>query len=126
MKKDIKPLNYFPGLFDEFKNNPNLDDWCEHFPEIMLGLGFDLADTDCIDEAIAKYNLKLHEPTNRKEEYRNILYVLEHSNQKTIGDILFSYWRYFTHWTIYGYDKYDSDLCIRMLNLLEQSYLGYN
>ena len=123
MKKDIKPLNYFPGLFDEFKNNPNLDDWCEHFPEIMWGLGFDLADTDCISKVIAKYNLKLKEPTNKREEYKNILYILEHSDQKIRGDILFSYWRYFTHWSMTGYDRYDADLCQRLLILLEETYM---
>ena len=123
MKENVEPIEYYPGIFNEFKNNNNLDSWCENFPEIMWGLGFDLAENDCIDKAANKCGLQLKQPTNRKEEYRNILYILEHSDQKTIGDVLFSYWRYFTHWAWNGYDKYDADLCQRLLILLEETYM---
>ena len=122
MKEDIKPITYCIGIFDEFKNNSNLDEWSNRFPEIMWGLGYDLAETDCIDKVIAKYHLNLKSPTNKREEYKNILYVLEHSDQKTRGDMLFSYWRYFSHWSMNGYDEYDADLCQRLLILLEDTY----
>ncbi|SHJ50971.1 hypothetical protein [Pseudobutyrivibrio xylanivorans] len=123
MKDDVIPLEYHPGIFDKYKNNTNLDDWCDGFPDVMCGLGFDMDAGESFLAFKESCGLHIKPANNRRNEYRNILYLLEHAERQIIGNYLFSEWRYFTHWSLGGYDEYDSDLCIRILNLLESTYI---
>lgn len=118
----IPEMNYYPGIFDEFKNNSNLDDWCDKFPDVMWKLGFDMDSNESF-AVFKKYcEIELKVPKTRQDEYRNILYLLEHANRHIIGNYLFSEWRYLTHWSMCGFDKYDSDFCQRIIKLLEKTY----
>ena len=40
---------------------------------------------------------------------------------QVVGNCLFSYWRYYTHWA-YCYDEYDIDFLRRIITILEEKY----
>ena len=114
-------IDYYEGLFDKYKNNPDLWGWADDFPQVMLGLGFDLNGEEPYIIA-KKLGLKLKEPSNKREDRRNVLYILEHASRKQVGNYLFSIWRFYTHWNLAGYNKYDADFVIRILKILEDKY----
>ena len=78
---------------------------------------------DCF-ELFNKYlddnNIAIEEKTKR-EEKRKVLYVLEHADRNNVGNYLFSYWRWLTHWA-YSYDEYVVDFLKRIIKVLEDSY----
>ncbi|SEF62053.1 hypothetical protein SAMN02910276_00644 [Butyrivibrio sp. Su6] len=121
MHEGIEPLVYNPGIFDKYKENNNLDSW-EDFPDLMWGLGFEMDCEESFHEYERNCGLKLKEPTNEREEKRNRLYVLEHADRQVVGNELFSYWRYLTHWSMGGYTDYDVDFLKRAIKILEEKY----
>ena len=121
MKENIKPINYYQGIFDKYKDNDDLDSWMD-FPDLMWGLGFDINFEVPFEEYVKTLNIKIKEPKNERENKRNILYILEHSDRQIVGNYLFAYWRFLTHWTFYGYTDYDVDFIKRIIKILEDSY----
>ena len=121
MHGDVKPIEYYPGIFDKYKNNDNLDSWTD-FPELMCGLGFDMDCEKSYYEFVKHCELDLKEPQNEREDKRNRLYVLEHADKQIVGNELFSYWRYLTHWSMCGYSEYDVDFIKRVIKILEDKY----
>jgi len=122
MHDGIRPVDYYPGIFDKFKENKDLDSWLD-FPNLMWGLGYEVDCEESFNEFKKNCGLKLKEPKNEREEKRNRLYVLEHADRQIVGNELFSYWRYLTHWTMYGYSEYDVDFIMRVIKILEDKYL---
>ena len=118
--KDIKPVKYQPGIFDKFKIMDDLYYWYG-FPELMWGLGFEMDCGHSFEEYRAKSILSLPESHTDREEKRNILYLLEHADLQIVGNALFSYWRYYTHWAL-QYNIYDVDFLRRIIVILEARY----
>lgn len=116
-----EPIIYKKGMFAPYKANHNLDAW-DGFPEMMWGLGFEMDTFKTYDEFLKNSDLKLKEATNERQNKRNSLYVLEHADRQIVGNYLFSYWRYLTHWTIGGYTPYDIDFLLRIIEILEKTY----
>ncbi len=116
MKKE--PANkYTPGMFHLFKIVDNLEYWTG-FPEMMWGLGYEMDACNSFEEYRKNSKLKLKEPHSKRENYKNILYLLEHTPRQIVGNYLFSEWRYFTHWS-WGWDHYDVDFLRRIIEILE-------
>lgn len=123
MKKDAKPIKYCEGLFEPFKNNPNLDTWIDdNFENIMWGLGYEMDVLESYNEYMENSSLKVKAPKSDREKKRNDLYYLEHAPLQIVGNFLFSYWRYLTHWTMYGFTEYDVDFLLRVIDILENKY----
>ena len=123
MKDNVRPIEYYPGLFRKYKTNPDLDWWVEDgFDEVLWGLGYDMDCHDSFKKFIEESPLKVKEPKSDRERRRVMLYYLEHAPRQVIGNCLFSEFRYHTHWSPVGYDKYDVDLLVRIINLLEHKY----
>ncbi len=120
-QKDKAKLVYSPGIFDLYKIENNLDNW-DGFPELMWGLGFEMDSGVSFEEYRSNSKLKLKEAQTPREENRNKLYLLEHASLQIVGNFLFSYWRYLTHWS-YGYNKYDVDFLRRVIGILESKYI---
>ena len=110
------PIKYYRGLLDKYLEEQNCDHW-EHFPEVMWGLKFEM---DC-GESFEKYKvncgLDYEETHSRRDRIRNDLYILEHAPVQIVGNYVFSYWRYLTHWTMGG-DNFDEDFLRRSLQIL--------
>lgn len=119
MKEGCRPVEYYLGIFDKYKKDDNLESWLD-FPDIMWGLGFDIDAKEPYDIA-KELGLKLKEPKSEREKKRNILYILEHAERQVVGDYLFAYWRYLTHWC-YGYDQYEVNFVKRIITILETKY----
>lgn len=118
-------MNYYPGIFDKFKNEQNIERWdlgdsCS-FPELMWGLGFEMDGYKSFEKYCIDNNIDIPANKTQREGRRQILYILEHAPINIIGNYLFSYWRYLTHWS-FGYDKYDEDMLKRILVILEKKY----
>lgn len=121
MHKGIKPVEYYHGIFDKYKESSSLDSWLD-FPELMWGLGFEMDCGESYQEFLKICGLNLKEPKNEREEKRNCLYALEHADRQVVGNELFSYWRYLTHWSMNGYTEYDVDFVKRVIKILEDKY----
>lgn len=122
MHDGIKPVDYYPGIFDKYKIQSNLDKWTElDFPEIMWGLGYEMDCEKSFEEYVKQTSLKVKAAKNEREERRNILYLLEHAERQIVGDYLFSHFRYLTHWAYY-YNEYDVDFLRRIIRILEDCY----
>lgn len=122
MMESIKTIDYIPGIFEKYKSDSNLDNWCEEFPDMMWALGYDMDCCHSFEEYAENCKLNLKTPKNEREKKRNILYMLEHADRQIVGNYLFSYWRYLTHWTLYGYDEYEVDFVMRVIKILEDKY----
>ena len=122
MKKNKKTIDYNPEIFDKYKSEPNLDMWCQGFPEMMWALGYEMDCCHSFEEYADTCELDLKTPKNSREEKRNILYLLEHADRQIVGNYLFSYWRYLTHWAMYGPDKFEVDFVMRIIRILEDKY----
>lgn len=114
-------MEYYEGIFNQYKNESNLDQWNElGFSELMWGLGYEM---DCC-KSFEKYTdhslLQIKPAHNEREEKRNNLYYLEQADRQIVGNYLFSYWRYLTHWSISGYTEYDVDFLVRIIRILEE------
>lgn len=116
-------ISYHPGIFDVFKNNPNPDLWNEdHFPEIMWGLGYEMDAGKSFEDYVANSPLSVKEPKTERQRKQNDLYYLEHAPRQIVGNFLFSYWRYLTHWAM-GYNpEYEFDFLCRVIVILEGKY----
>ena len=66
--------------------------------------------------------LKLKPAGSKREERRNILYLLEHADRQIVGNYLFSTWRDYTHWCIPYGDEYATDFLRRIIAILESKY----
>ncbi len=116
-------MEYQEGVFEQYKNEPNLDNWIDlNFPELMWGLGYEMDCGESFAEYIKNSPLKVASATTEREEKRNYLYYLEHANRQIVGNYLFSEWRYFTHWSMSGYTEYDVDFLMRIVKILEDKY----
>ena len=122
MKENVSHIDYSPGIFDKFKNEKNLDEWCKDFPDLMWGLGYDMDCHASYNDFLTSSNLVLTEVHSKREEYRNCLYALEHAPRQVVGNFLFSQWRFYTHWCLGGYDEYDVDFLMRIIKILEDDY----
>ena len=120
MQNSVKKVEYYKGIFDKYKTEENLDYWPD-FPEVMWGLGFEMDCLHSYDDFEKHSGLTLKVPKNDRERRKNYLYVLEHADRQIVGNFLFSYWRYLTHWS-YGYTEYDVDLLRRVIAILEKTY----
>lgn len=126
MPEDIEQIEYSEGMFDCFKNEQNLDKWIElGFNLIMWGLGYEMDCCESFQEYIVASSLKVKTANSEREKKRNWLYYLEHAPRQIVGNYLFSYWRYLTHWA-YSYDKYDVDYLVRIIKILEKLYAEEN
>lgn len=121
MHEGIEPIEYYHGIFNKYKENSNLDSQLD-FPDLMWGLGFEMDCEESYQEFLKTCGLNLKEPKNEREEKRNRLYVLEHADRQVVGNELFSYWRYLTHWSMGGYTEYDVDFIKRVITILEEKY----
>ena len=115
-----QPINYYQGIFDKYKNEPNFEHW-EHFPETMWRLGYEMDCGESFEDFLKNSELKLSEVHSERQEKRNNLYVLEHSDRQIVGNYLFSYWRYLTHWAM-GRSEFDIDYLKRIIAILERAY----
>ncbi len=120
MHKRVEPVNYHPGIFDKYKENNNLDAW-DGFPDLMWGLGYEMDCEESFNEYLKHCGLKFKHAKNEREHKRNLLYALEHADRQIVGNELFSYWRYLTHWA-YLYTEYDVDFLKRIIGILEDKY----
>ena len=113
-------LRCYPGLFDEFKVQKILDRW-DKFPGIMWGLGFELDYYHSFEVYRKQSNLKLKPPHSKREERRNLLYLLEHADRQIVGNYLFSEWRKYVKSEL-SYDQFDLDFIFRVMDILESRY----
>ena len=111
----------YPGLFDEFKVQKILDQW-DKFPGIMWGLGFELDYYHSFEVYRKQSNLKLKPPHSKREERRNLLYLLEHADRQIVGNFLFSEWRKYVKCEL-SYDQFDLDFIFRVMDILESRYI---
>ena len=111
----------YPGLFDEFKVQKILDRW-DKFPGIMWGLGFELDYYHSFEVYRKQSNLKLKPPHSKREERRNLLYLLEHADRQIVGNYLFSEWRKYVKSEL-SYDQFDLDFIFRVMDILESMYI---
>ena len=102
------------------KGIDNLDDW-DDFPDAMWGLGYEMDSGESFVNYKDTSGLKVKEAKTERENKRNELYFLEHADRQIVGNFLFSYWRYLTHWA-YSYDEYDVDFLKRIIKILEDKY----
>lgn len=116
-----KKIEYYPGLFDEFKVQKILDRW-DKFPGIMWGLGFELDYYHSFEVYRNQSNLKLKPPHSKREERRNLLYLLEHADRQIVGNYLFSEWRKYVKCEL-SYDQFDLDFIFRVMDILESRYI---
>ena len=116
-----KKIEYYPGLFDEFKVQKILDRW-DKFPGIMWGLGFELDYYHSFEVYRNQSNLKLKPPHSKREERRNLLYLLEHADRQIVGNFLFSEWRKYVKCEL-SYDQFDLDFIFRVMDTLESRYI---
>ena len=107
-------------MFDLYKGNNNIESWVYQFPNLMWGLGYDIAVEDPYIQA-DKIGLKIKPSSNERQNKKNILYILENSERQYVGNYLFNYWRWLTHWTYY-YDEYEVDFVMRIIKILENKY----
>lgn len=121
MHEGVEPVEYYPGIFDKYKESNHLDSWMD-FPDLMWGLGFEMDCGESYHEFLKGCGLNLKEPKSDRDEKRNLLYVLEHADRQIVGNQLFSYWRYLTHWSLSGYTEYDVDCIKRIIKILEEKY----
>lgn len=121
MHESIEPIEFSPGVFDKFKTCDDLDKWIEMgFDKAMWGLGFEMDCFELFNKYLDDNNIVIKEKSKR-EEKRKVLYVLEHADRNNVGNYLFSYWRWLTHWA-YSYDEYEVDFLKRIIKVLEDSY----
>ena len=118
---DRGTIEYYPGLFDEFKVQKILDRW-DKFPGIMWGLGFELDYYHSFEVYRKQSNLKLKPPHSKREERRNLLYLLEHADRQIVGNYLFSEWRKYVKPEL-SYDQFDLDFIFRVMDILESMYI---
>jgi hypothetical protein len=116
-----KTVEYYPGLFDEFKVQKILDRW-DKFPGIMWGLGFELDYYHSFELYRKRSNLKLKPSHSKREERRNLLYLLEHADRQIVGNFLFSEWRKYVKCEL-SYDQFDLDFIFRVMDILESRYI---
>ena len=117
-----KQIKYTHGMFHMCMIVDGLDSWdMFQFPEKMWGLGFEMDACNSFEEYRQKSKLPLKPAHTKREERRNILYLLEHANRQIVGNYLFSMWRYYTHWSC-GWDHYDVDFLRRIVRILEKKY----
>ena len=123
MKEDIKPIKYNKEIFSKYKNEENLDKWIDDgFAETMWGLGYDMDCEESFNSYVERSPISVKEAISKRQEYKNNLYYLEHANRKIVGNYLFSYWRYWTHWSMGMPDKYEIDYLKRIIDILESKY----
>lgn len=115
------PMKYYSGIFDKYLNEPNIEHW-EDFPKTMWRLGYEMDCGNSYNAFLPKCGLNLKEAQSEREQKRNALYVLEHADRQIVGNYLFSYWRYLTHWSMDGWTKYDVDFLHRIIKILVQTY----
>ncbi len=116
-------MEYHEGIFDQYKNEPNLDKWTDlEFPGLMKALGFEMDCGESFDEYTKNSPLKVKPAKTERERKKNNLYYLEHANRQFVGNYLFSEWRYFTHWSMSGYTEWDVDYLMRIIAILEDKY----
>ena len=118
---DRGTIEYYPGLFDEFKVQKILDRW-DKFLGIMWGLGFELDYYHSFEVYRKQSNLKLKPPHSKREERRNLLYLLEHADRQIVGNYLFSEWRKYVKSEL-SYDQFDLDFIFRVMDILESRYI---
>ena len=118
---DRGTIEYYPGLFDEFKVQKILDRW-DKFPGIMWGLGFELDYYHSFEVYRKQSNLKLKPPHSKREERRNLLYLLEHADRQIVGNYLFSEWRKYVKSEL-SYDQFDLDFIFRVMDIWESRYI---
>lgn len=119
--KGKQSITYVPGLFNEFKVEDNYDRW-DRLPDLLWGLGFEMDAYNSFREYEKQSTLKLKPAGSKREERRNILYLLEHADRQIVGNYLFSTWRDYTHWCIPYGDEYATDFLRRIIAILESKY----
>ena len=119
--KGKKSISYVPSLFNEFKVEDNYDRW-DRLPDLLWGLGFEMDAYNSFREYEKQSTLKLKPAGSKREERRNILYLLEHADRQIVGNYLFSTWRDYTHWCIPYGDEYATDFLRRIIAILESKY----
>ena len=55
-----QPINYYQGIFDKYKNEPNFERW-EDFPETMWRLGYEMDCGESFEDFLKNSELKLPE-----------------------------------------------------------------
>lgn len=115
---DGDSLQFLIGeILAHYKSYESLYEWLV-FPEIMLGLGFEMDCDHGFEEHKAHCGLILNKAHSERQKRRNDLYVLEHAERQIIGNHLFSQWRYFTHWAMAPANIYDMDYLHRVIDIL--------
>ena len=119
--RGVKRITYVPGMFDEFKAQKRIECW-ENFPELMWGLGYEIDGRHSFEKFRKYGRLKLDIEPKTSDERKNTLYILRRASRKTVGNFLFSEWRYFTHWGR-GFDGYyDYEYLCQIIEILESKY----
>ncbi len=117
-------MEYYEGIFNQYKNESNLDQWNElGFSELMWGLGYEIDCGKSFEDYAKGSPLKVKLANTDREEKRNYLYYLEHADRQIVGNFIFSYWRYLTHWSMSVYTEYDVDFLLRIIKILEEKYI---
>lgn len=94
-------IQYTPWLFDMYKEDLNPEHWCDSFPSIMWGLGYEM---DCYESFENKHSNAVDRDSDPKKQEDGILGLLEQSDVQIVGNYIFSRFRELTHWSDYGYD----------------------
>jgi ADP-ribosylglycohydrolase len=119
LRKDRVP--YQKWMFDIYKEDLNPEHWCDEFPSLMWGLGFEM---DCYASFKELYpNAACDERAPRKREDR-ILDKLAQSDVQVVGNYIFSRFRELTHWSDYGYEPEKAEYFFpKAFEILEQKIL---
>jgi len=88
----------------------------------MWGLGFELDYYHSFELYRKRSNLKLKPSHSKREERRNLLYLLEHADRQIVGNFLFSEWRKYVKCEL-SYDQFDLDFIFRVMDILESRYI---
>ena len=100
MKNGITPIKYYKGIFSPYLADLNPDHWCDSFPELMWGLGFEM---DCYHSYQELFPNSQRRDLPQKEIEDVILQNLSTCSIQVVGNYIFSRFRELTHWCDYGY-----------------------
>ena len=75
-------------MFDRFRGQKQITLW-DGFPELMLGLWYEMDARSSFEKYCEKSELKIQQPLNSREERQSTLYLPEHANRQIVGNLLF-------------------------------------
>lgn len=109
----------YKGIFDKYIIDPNPQHWIDtrnednDFANFMWNLGFEMDCENSFNEWVKKQETK----------YRDVLDALDNALTQIVGNYIFSYFRYLTHWSMgYSIDRC-KDFFPKALKILERKLI---